>query len=72
MFYSHFRPADESPETYQREVVAYGWRISEEDQWLVPDVQKNLEAGVYEAGPLSPRHENGVWYFHELLRTALR
>jgi choline monooxygenase len=72
VFYSHFRPADESPETYQREVVAYGWRISEEDQWLVPDVQKNLEAGVYEAGPLSPRHENGVWYFHELLRTALR
>jgi choline monooxygenase len=45
--------------------------VSREDQWITPLVQKNLEAGVYEKGPLSPKHENGVYYFHELVRAAL-
>ncbi len=71
IFYSHFRPAGMDPGDYEREIVQYGWQVSEEDQWLTPVVQRNLEAGVYQAGPLSPRHENGVWYFHQLVQEAL-
>ena len=51
--------------------VEYGNLISEEDQWIAPIVQENLEAGVYDRGPLSPRHENGVFHFHEMVREAL-
>ena len=28
-------------------------------------------AGLYNTGRLSPRHENGVWYFQNLVREAL-
>jgi choline monooxygenase len=70
--YSHFRPEGEDPENYEKSVLEYGWQISTEDQELTPIVQQNLEAGVYEAGPLSPRHENGIWYFHQLVRAALQ
>ncbi len=69
--YSHFRPGGMDPEDYEKQVVQYGWEISEEDQDLTPSVQQNLEAGVYEAGPLSPRHENGLWHLHQMVRTAL-
>lgn len=70
--YSHFRPAGEDPETYEKGVLNYGWQVSREDQWLTPEVQENLEAGVYVAGPLSPRYENGVWYFQQLVKAALQ
>jgi choline monooxygenase len=69
--YSHFRPEGSSAEEYEREVVDYGWEISEEDQWVTPLVQQNLEAGRYDVGPLSPTHEGGLYYFHQLLRAAL-
>lgn len=71
LVYSHFRPRGMDPAAYERQVVAYGWQISEEDQSLTPLVQTNLEAGIYISGPLSPRHENGLWYFHRLVRDAL-
>lgn len=69
--YSHFRPADMAPETYDEKIVAYGWEISTEDQFITPLVQQNLEAGIYQAGPLSPRHENGLWHFHDMVRERL-
>jgi hypothetical protein len=34
-------------------------------------VQRNLESGLYDTGPLSPRHENGNAYLHDLVRAAL-
>ena len=37
----------------------------------MPLIQENLDAGVYDRGPLSPRHENGVFHFHEMVREAL-
>lgn len=69
--YSHFRPAGMAAEDYERDAVAYGWEVSDEDRALVPLVQRNLEAGVYEAGPLSPRHENGLVHFHDMVRRAV-
>lgn len=45
--------------------------VVEEDFPMCEVVQRNLAAGVYRQGPLSPRHENGVAYFHALVRAAL-
>jgi choline monooxygenase len=45
--------------------------VVEEDFPMCESVQRNLAAGVYTSGPLSPRHEAGVAYFHDLVRQAL-
>ena len=52
-------------------VAAYGTQLAEEDIGIVEVVQQNLNAGVYERGPLSPRHENGLYHFHEMVRAAV-
>lgn len=44
---------------------------AEENIGIVEVVQQNLNAGVYERGPLSPRHENGLFHFHEMVRAAV-
>lgn len=44
--------------------------VVEEDFPMCEVVQRNLEAGIYEAGPLSPKQEQGVAYFHRLVREA--
>ena len=43
----------------------------EQDFAMCRSVQNNLASGYYDRGPLSPRHENGVAYFHDLVRDAL-
>ena len=68
--YNFLRPSDASPEAFEP-WVEYGVQVSREDQWMVPRIQQNLDAGVYDRGPLSPRHENGVFHFHEMVREAL-
>ena len=49
----------------------YGTQLAREDIGIVEVVQQNLNAGVYERGPLSPRHENGLLHFHEMVREAI-
>lgn len=44
---------------------------TQEDIRIVEAVQRNLDAGVYETGRLSPRHEGGVAWFQRRLRRAL-
>jgi choline monooxygenase len=46
-------------------------QVTAEDQAICEAVQRNLRAGVYEAGRLSPRHENGVFAFQQRVRAAL-
>jgi choline monooxygenase len=63
---------DEAGEAEGREaVLAMCQRVTEEDARICEAVQRNLESGVYARGRLSPRHENGVFYFQRLLREAL-
>lgn len=38
-------------------------RLTREDVWICERVQENLDAGIYSAGVLSPRHENAVAWF---------
>ena len=45
--------------------------IVREDFGICEAAQGNLQAGIYDRGPLSPRQEDGVRYFHALLRQSL-
>ena len=41
-----------------------------EDMAISVAVHENLASGVFPGGPLSPRHEEGVALFHDMLRNA--
>jgi len=51
--------------------MASSAEIMREDLEICEAVQRNLEAGVYEVGLLSPRHEGGLAAVHRLVRAAL-
>ncbi len=53
------------------DVVAFADVVMEEDRRMVELVQRNLAAGVYDTGKLSPRHEQGLAQFQDLVRRAL-
>jgi len=46
--------------------------VMAQDRRIVESVQRNLSAGNYEHGLLSPRHENGLQQFQDLVRAAER
>lgn len=52
------------------DVIALADTVIEQDRRMVEVVQRNLASGSYHAGLLSPRHENGVRQFQDLVRTA--
>jgi choline monooxygenase len=52
------------------DVIAFADLVMEQDRRMVEVVQRNLECGVYRDGLLSPRHENGVLQFQDLVRAA--
>lgn len=54
-----------------REIMRMGNQVLAEDKVICEQVQRNLEAGVYETGRLSPRHENGVAAFQGWVRASL-
>ena len=51
--------------------VATSERNTAEDKWICERVQQNLDAGIYAAGVLSPRHENAVAWFQSAITKAL-
>jgi hypothetical protein len=42
-----------------------------EDFGICEIAQRNLEAGSFTRGPLSPKQEAGVRYFHDRLQNSL-
>ena len=52
------------------EVIALADTVMDQDRRMVELVQRNLAAGSYRGGRLSPRHENGLAQFQHLVRTA--
>jgi choline monooxygenase len=50
------------------EVIALADTVLDQDRRIVEAVQRNLSAGIYAGGLLSPRHENGVLQFQDLVR----
>jgi choline monooxygenase len=66
-----FRGTGESAAAEREAALAMCARVTEEDRRICEAVQRNLRAGVYRSGRLSPRHENGVFAFQQRVRAAL-
>ncbi|MDB5432826.1 MAG: Rieske (2Fe-2S) protein [Caulobacter sp.] len=66
--YIYLMPAGE---TVAAETLAMSDQVVAEDIWIVERVQENLNAGVYETGRLSPRHEGAVAAFQAFVRDAV-
>jgi choline monooxygenase len=64
---------DISPERAEENRRSADWsaEIITEDFSIIRGVQRNLEAGVYGQGPLSPRHEHAVRAFQQMVRNSL-
>ena len=45
--------------------------IVREDFGICEIAQRNLEAGAFVRGPLSPKQEDGVRYFHDRLHRSM-
>ena len=66
-----FRASGDAGAAERDAALAMCARVTDEDRRICEAVQRNLRAGVYRAGRLSPRHENGVFAFQERVRSAL-
>jgi len=62
---------DAANDAANQEVVRVGTTILEEDRAICEAVQRNLDAGVYDTGWLSPRHEMGVAAFQRWVAEAV-
>jgi len=68
--YLYFFPEDMARDQRERPMKSSGI-ITAEDIKITEAVQRNLDAGIYSTGRLSPRHELGVaWFQSEVLRSA--
>lgn len=52
-------------------ILAMSDAVTAQDKEIVERVQENLDAGVYEGGPLSPKHEGALAAFHALLGRSI-
>ncbi|MGH6888460.1 MAG: aromatic ring-hydroxylating oxygenase subunit alpha [Rhizomicrobium sp.] len=59
------------PESEQEAAVAASEVTTAEDIAITEAVQRNLEAGVYDRGRLSPKHEDAVALFQQLYSRAM-
>jgi phenylpropionate dioxygenase-like ring-hydroxylating dioxygenase large terminal subunit len=64
---------DISPERAEENRRSADWsgQIVTEDLDMLLGVQRNLNAGIYDRGPLSPKHEHAVKGFQDMVREAL-
>ena len=67
--YSYFFADPEAPAN--AEAVRLSGALLDEDRLICEAVQRNLESGAYDTGVLSPKHENGVAAFQQLVRDAI-
>lgn len=65
--YFYLMPEGEAPSAA---TLAMSDQVTAEDKWIVERVQHNLDAGVYETGRLSPKHEAAVAAFQAWVREA--
>jgi phenylpropionate dioxygenase-like ring-hydroxylating dioxygenase large terminal subunit len=64
---------DVSPEKAEENRRSAEWsaEIVTEDLDIIVGVQRNLNAGIYDRGPLSPKYEGAVMSFQTMVREAL-
>ena len=52
-------------------IVKFSEEVADEDVRVCEHVQRNLDAGNYDTGFLSPKWEHGVGVFQQLVRDAV-
>ena len=72
IFDFYFAEIDEAHDEYNRQSVAVGARVQEEDLGICEAVQQGLKSRAYQAGRLSVRREAGEHLFHRLLASDLK
>jgi choline monooxygenase len=71
LIYDYFlKPDIASDATGREHIMALSAITTAEDKWICERVQENIEAGIYETGVLSPRHESGVAWFQQRVSTV--
>lgn len=68
----YFQDISPALEESQRRTIETNCQIVREDFGICEEAQDNLESGLFKNGPMSPRHELGVRYFHDEIRKALK
>lgn len=58
-------------ETVSEQTMAMSDAVLAEDKFVVERVQQNLDAGIYQVGRLSPKHEGCIAAFQRMVREAL-
>jgi len=58
-------------ERERHRIMTMSGTVTAEDRWICERVQANIDAGVYEAGVFSPKHEQGVAWFQNYVAGAL-
>jgi choline monooxygenase len=67
-----FRFKESVDQATRDEFISVIEKITMEDITICEKVQKNLSAGIFQHGFLSPERENGVDYFHHLVKNAIQ
>jgi choline monooxygenase len=71
VYHFYFKDTALAGQAARTEAIERNCSIVREDFGICEIAQRNLEAGAFERGPLSPQQEDGVGYFHERLRRSL-
>lgn len=66
-----FRDVGAAAQDENERTIETNCAIVREDFGICQRSQANLEAGIFQRGPLSPKHEVGVRYFHDRVRQSL-
>lgn len=72
IFDFYFSDVSEKAQEYNRQSVAVGARVQDEDLGICEAVQRGLKSRAYGAGRLSVRREAGEHLFHRLLAADLK
>jgi choline monooxygenase len=72
LIYDFYLTADAAADPVKRQsVISTSAIVTGEDKWICERVQANIDAGVYQAGVLSPKHEAGVAWFQQFVAAAV-
>jgi choline monooxygenase len=72
LIYDYYLTREVAADPVERQrILSMSAIVVSEDKWICERVQANIEAGVYESGVLSPRHEQGVAWFQGLVADAV-
>jgi choline monooxygenase len=72
LIYDFYLKPEVAADPFKRQqIISTSAIVTGEDKWICERVQTNIEAGIYQEGVLSPRHEAGVAWFQQFVAAAI-